>query len=49
MGLRPLSGAVFIARGGMSSLNSEIAITGICLMNSRNHMKNQPKLPSRMP
>src|SRR5690348_6917519 len=35
--------------GGTTSLISEIASTGNCLMNSRNHMKNQPKLPSRIP
>src|SRR5690349_12640932 len=34
--------------GGMVSLTSAIAITGNCLTNSRNHMKNQPKLPSRI-
>jgi len=33
---------------GRISFTSAIARTGNCLMNSRNHMKNQPKLPSRM-
>src|SRR3954468_15009028 len=33
--------------GGTTSLISEIAMTGSCLMNNRNHMKNQPKLPRR--
>src|SRR6187200_873473 len=35
-------------RGGTISLTSAIAITGRFLMNSRNHMKNQPKLPARI-
>ena len=44
-----MSAAACLKRGGTISLISDIAITGSCLMNSRNHMKNQPKLPSRMP
>ena len=32
----------------MISFTSAIATTGSCLMNSRNHMKNQPKLPIRI-
>jgi hypothetical protein len=36
------------SRGGTISFTSAIAITGRFLMNSRNHMKNQPKLPARI-
>src|SRR3954468_15286451 len=36
-------------RGGTTSLISAMAMTGSCLMKSRNHMKNQPNDPSRMP
>src|SRR3954468_12840287 len=35
--------------GGITSLISEIAMTGNCLTKRRNHMKNQPNDPSRMP
>src|SRR5918999_1957578 len=35
-------------RGGTISFTSAMAITGNCLMNSRNHIENQPKLPSRI-
>src|SRR5919109_1193787 len=35
-------------RGGTISFTSAIAITGNCLMNSRNHIANQPKLPRRI-
>ena len=41
------SGARF-SRGFTISFTSAIAITGNCLMNSRNHMLNQPKLPARI-
>src|SRR5918996_1848827 len=36
------------SRGGTISFTSAIAITGNCLMKSRNHIENQPKLPSRI-
>src|SRR5688572_5922331 len=42
------SGCGCLRFGGTTSLSSAIAITGSCLMNSRNHMKNQPKLPIRI-
>src|SRR5687767_10272098 len=35
-------------RGGTISFTSAIAMTGNCLMNSRNHIENQPKLPARI-
>src|SRR4051812_45490760 len=41
-------GCTFPRRGGTISFTSAIAITGSCLMNSRNHIENQPKLPQRM-
>src|SRR5690348_2954033 len=34
--------------GGMVSFTSAMAITGNCFTKSRNHMKNHPKLPSRI-
>src|SRR6476659_1015641 len=34
--------------GGTISFTSAMASTGSCLMKSRNHIENQPKLPSRI-
>src|SRR2546423_1732648 len=38
----------FRSLGGTISFTSAMATTGSCLMNSRNHIENQPKLPQRM-
>src|SRR2546423_1020648 len=38
----------FRSLGGTISFTSAMATTGSCLMNSRNHIQNQPKPPQRM-
>src|SRR6185437_8153220 len=44
----PSTACATLSGGGTISLTSEIATTGKFLMKSRNHIENQPKLPSRM-